>query len=72
MFNAAQRAKHEAGLATGRGEAAVTELAEAKAATDDMRAAEAETPLDADREYFKRLCGKHSSCELRSKYRGYR
>jgi hypothetical protein len=57
------------GVAIGKGEAATSTLAAAKQAADDMREAEAETPLDADREYFKRLCAKHSSCALRAKYR---
>jgi hypothetical protein len=42
---------------------------EMKKANDDWRQAEAETPIDADREYFKRLCAQSASCALRSKYR---
>ena len=58
------------GVAIGKGEAATSTLAEAKQAADDWREAEAEVPIDAEREYFMRLCAKHSSCALRAKYRG--
>ena len=58
------------GIAIGKGEAATTTLAEAKKAADDFRGAEAETPVDADRGYFKRLCARSASCALRDKYKG--
>jgi hypothetical protein len=70
--NAKLAAAHNTGVAVGKAEVATTTLAEAKKAGDDWREAEAETPLDADREYFKTLCAKSASCALREKYRGQR
>jgi predicted negative regulator of RcsB-dependent stress response len=49
---------------------ATSQVVATKQAADDYREAEASTPLDADREYFKALCGKSASCALRSKYAG--
>jgi hypothetical protein len=66
--NAKLEAAHTTGVAVGKAEVAVATVVETKKATEDFRAAEAETPLDADREYFKRLCAQHASCALRSKY----
>ena len=69
--NAKLAAAHNTGVAVGKAETATTALVEAKKASDDWREAEKETPLDADREYFKKLCGTHSACALREKYRAY-
>lgn len=62
-------AAHDAGVAVGKAETNSAAVAEAKQANEDFRQAEAETPIDADREYFKRLCAQSASCALRSKYR---
>lgn len=67
--NAKLEAAHNTGVAVGKAGTATTALAEAKQAADDFRQAEAETPIDADREYFKRLCAQSASCALRAKYR---
>jgi hypothetical protein len=64
------QAAYEQGRAAGAGSTASAAVAEVKQAATDYREAEAETPLDADREYFKRLCGQSASCALRSKYQG--
>jgi hypothetical protein len=76
LFFGAVQVRHQAkleaaraeGVAIGKGAAATETLVAAKEAAADYQAAEAETPLDADREYFKRLCAKSASCALRSKY----
>ena len=62
-------AAHDTGVAVGKAETAAAGLAEAKQANEDFRQAEAETPVDANREYFKRLCAQSASCALRAKYR---
>ena len=62
-------AAHNTGVAVGKAETATAALETAKKAADEFRKAEAETPPDADREYFKRLCATHSSCAAREKYR---
>jgi hypothetical protein len=67
--NAKLAAAHNTGVAVGKAEVATTALAETKKAADDMREAEAETPLDADRLYFQKLCAQHASCAAREKYR---
>ena len=64
------QASYDKGVSAGKESVATVAVAEAKKAADDFREAEAETPIDADREYFMRLCAKHSSCALRAKYRG--
>jgi hypothetical protein len=63
------RAAYDKGVEAGKGQASTTALAAAEKAAGQWNEAQAETPLDADREYFKRLCATHSSCALRSKYR---
>ena len=62
--------KIAAAVEAERAATATAAVAAAKQAADDYRAAEAETPIDADLEYFKALCGKSASCALRSKYAG--
>lgn len=57
------------GVAIGTGEAATKTLVVATKAAEAAREAETEVPLDADREYYKKLCGKHASCKSRSKYK---
>ena len=66
--NAKLAAAHNTGVAVGKAETATAALAEAKKAGDDWNAAEAETPLDADRLYFQKLCARHVSCAARAKY----
>jgi hypothetical protein len=63
------RAAYDKGVEAGKGAASTAALEEAKKAAGQWNAAQAETPVDADREYFRRLCATHSSCALRSKYR---
>ena len=62
-------AAHSTGVAAGKAGAAITAVAEAKNAGDDWRKAEQETPADADRLYFQKLCAQHASCAARAKYR---
>jgi hypothetical protein len=69
MFNAAQRAKHEAGLATGRGETSVATLEAAREASNAERAAEAAIPLTADRRALIIACNRSASCLERGKYK---
>ena len=69
-LKAISTAAESKGTATADAKHAVGALEAATEAANDYRAAEAETPLDADREYFKKLCGQHASCRSRSKYAG--
>jgi hypothetical protein len=62
MFNAAQRAKHEAGLAKGRGESSVATLEAAREAADIDRRAEAETPLVTIPAELIAICKRSASC----------
>jgi hypothetical protein len=66
--NAKLEAAHNTGVAVGKAESAKTAVAETKKAGDDWRAAEEETPVDADVLYFQKLCAQHASCAARSKY----
>jgi hypothetical protein len=66
-FTKVADARHE-GVVIGKSETAAAGVEEAKKAAKDWNAAQDETPLDADREYFMRLCATHASCALRSKY----
>jgi hypothetical protein len=66
--NAKLAAAHATGVTVGKAEVATTALGAAEKAAAAEREAETETPLDADREYFRRLCATHSSCRARAKY----
>lgn len=57
------------GVAIGVGTSATAALEAATKAADAERLAEAETPVDADLAYFRKLCGQQASCRSRSKYR---
>ena len=67
--NAEVKSARKEGVAIGTGEAATKTLVVATKAAEAAREAETEVPLDADREYYKKLCGKHASCKSRSKYK---
>ena len=67
--NAEVKSARKEGVAIGTGEAATKTLVAANKAAEAAREAETEVPLDADREYYKKLCPKHASCKSRSKYR---
>ena len=62
MFNAAQKAKLDAGLATGRGEASVATLEEAKKTAAAERTAEATTPLVSVPAELVAICKRSASC----------
>jgi hypothetical protein len=70
LLKAVTVAAESKGTATADAKHATAALEAATQAAADFREAEAETPVDADREFFKKLCGKSASCRSRSKYAG--
>lgn len=62
MFNAAQRAKHEAGVSVGRGETSVATLEAAKQTAEAERTAEATTPLVTIPAELVAVCKRSASC----------
>ena len=69
MFNAAQRAQHEAGLAAGRGETSVATVEAAKQTAEAERIAEAETAFESDRARLIAICNRSASCRDRGKFK---
>lgn len=69
MFNAAQRAQHESGLAAGRGETSVSTLEAAKQTAEAERTAEASTPLVTVPAELIAVCRRSASCIERAQYK---
>lgn len=67
--NAEIRSARNEGIAIGTGKAATETLEAATEIAAAERAAEAETPVDANIAYYRELCGRSASCRSRGKYR---